>query len=822
MLHTQEAVNVSFVSETAATKLSQKIFNAKLRTKKLKAVWSQPVPDQFQKLDGTDSLRGRASGVGFVSDLPIRPAVGTLSAEMVATSRIQHVILSIGAMHFQLVVIYGLPSTHTDSLEVNNRLLEQAIDAIQTLKLPAIIGGDFNTDPMQLPAADVLKHNGYRDLLQLSREKFGKVMPPTCKGVTNPDNAICCPSVQKWVTEIQVFQPQIFDTHKVVLLDLHIPQEANYRTHMPLPKSWLSLPIDEESLPSSYEYAVDKLGHPQTFEAWGECIEYAVDLSYRNSQAKCFFGHDGIKPLPASYRGRCKPRKIVKTPIRVLTPTTRPGDYQPEHEITTFATLKQVVQLRRINSLLRRVKKYESDLSLLAKYKSQLEHEWQVICRCRAFSHGFVGWAQSIPELGPLPRHCPGFSFLHHLEQIVRHFVQVKVADDERLASAKRQYAKQLDARHGGLAQAFATIKETPMPLVDTLQTIVTDDGIIASHVDDRPIEVFVNDPKMFSYTDQLMINQVPCKLTHRTEDSLYLEPMQTFETFDTHVRLEQTQLLHDRPAIFDALTQYWLPFWHSGAQITPSQLNQFAGFLQNIPENFPQLVVDVNAPQIWTDALASMKSKTARGVDGIAVDELKMLPPQAHADLRRLCVSVYAKGFPPWFMVARTIALSKVHDIPYPHQVRPISILAVIYRLWGKIVTGQLIVQLSQSLPPQLTGFLQGRGPLQAAYQQQFEIELAYAQGAHLSGISIDLIKCFNTIAREAGFLALRQIKVPNDILEQYSCSISSLTRVWLVDDECSTHVPSSKGFPEGDGFSVIVILALSFGWIRFVQAQL
>ena len=76
-LHKKESVTVSFLSETAATRLSQKVFNAKLRAHQLKAVWSLPVPDQFQRLDGRDSLKGKAAGVGFISSFPLRPAVGT-------------------------------------------------------------------------------------------------------------------------------------------------------------------------------------------------------------------------------------------------------------------------------------------------------------------------------------------------------------------------------------------------------------------------------------------------------------------------------------------------------------------------------------------------------------------------------------------------------------------------------------------------------------------------------------------------------------------------------------------------------------------------
>ena len=820
-LHDKENVALSFLSETAATKLSQKVFNAKLRSHKLRAVWSHPVPDQFQRLDGRDSLKGKASGVGFVTSLPIRPAVGTIMDEMYATSRIQHAILTVGPMHFQIVVVYGLPATNPQAQETNNRLLEQAIEAVGTLTLPAIIGGDFNTDPMQLPAASQLKSQGFCDLLHLSQARFGKTLEPTCKESTNPDNAICCPRIQQWITNIQVYQQQLFDAHKVVIFDINIPHAAGFRSHMPLPKSWLTLPIDEQTLQSTYDIAHERNGSPRTLEKWGECVEFAVDLAYRDTQQHHGIGVHSTKPLPASFRGRCKPRKVVRTPIRVLTPPTRPGDFQPIHEITTFGTLKRVVQLRRIQSLMRRTKKYANETALFARYRDQLNHEWKVICQNRSFPHGFALWAQEQPEIGPLPLYCPNYPYLYHLEQIVKFYVQADIASEAMVMANKRKYQHYLDAHDNGLSTAFATIKESPMPLVESLQTTLVDEGILASHIDDVPLEVFVNEPEKFTFLDKIFLNQIPCRLNQRTADSLLLTPLQPVNIQDSQIRLEQHQYLHDTHKVFEALTSYWLPFWHTGAHITACQTQQFEEFLQCIPQTFPEVVVDVGTTECWVNALTSMKSKTARGVDGFAVDELRMLPISALTDLRRLCMEVYSNGFPDWFMVARTIALSKVPGTPASHQVRPISILAVIYRLWGRVICQQIIAQLSNHLPPQLTGFLRGRGPLQAAYQQQFDIETAHWLQMDLSGISIDLIKCFNTIAREAGFLALARIKLPPGILVQYANSIQVLSRVWLIGDECSPPVPSSKGFPEGDSFSVIVILAISFGWVKFLETK-
>ena len=79
------------------------------------------------------------------------------------------------------------------------------------------------------------------------------------------------------------------------------------------------------------------------------------------------------------------------------------------------------------------------------------------------------------------------------------------------------------------------------------------------------------------------------------------------------------------------------------------------------------------------------MKSRTARGADGIAVDELRMLPDTALAHLMHLCNTTYAGGFPSWLMLARTTPLSKTTAIPTAAQTSAICVLAVIYIGFGE-----------------------------------------------------------------------------------------------------------------------------------------
>jgi hypothetical protein len=76
--------------------------------------------------------------------------------------------------------------------------------------------------------------------------------------------------------------------------------------------------------------------------------------------------------------------------------------------------------------------------------------------------------------------------------------------------------------------------------------------------------------------------------------------------------------------------------------------------------------------------------------------------------------------------------------------------------------------------MPDTITGFLPGRGPLDAAYSQQFLIERAHSKGDVLSGVSLDLEKCFNTIFRSAAAAALIKIGIPPRIVHQWHGSLS------------------------------------------------
>ena len=100
--------------------------------------------------------------------------------------------------------------------------------------------------------------------------------------------------------------------------------------------------------------------------------------------------------------------------------------------------------------------------------------------------------------------------------------------------------------------------------------------------------------------------------------------------------------------------------------------------------------------------------------------------------------------------MCARTIPLPKVDHLPRPGDSRPITILPTVYRLWSRVVTNRILGYLGNILPPQITGMLPGRGAATASYDFQVLLEISKRRIQTLTGVTLDLRKCFNLIHRQ------------------------------------------------------------------------
>ena len=811
-LQTLHKLDLITASETSATKLSQQSFAQAMRTTFRRTLWSVPVQDHRPKSDGTASMRGKAAGVACMSSHRMRLAHGTLTSAWEATSRIMHVIVTLGSMDLQLIILYALPSTQPGSSTFNNDLLEAAFRASEMLPLPTIILGDFNGDPFKWNAGNHLKQQGYRDLRAIHQRLMGTPLPPTCRGVTNPDNALFSPVAASWVINVQVLPDEHFDCHRVVIFDLSIPADDAFVQSYKVPETFLKLPMHESDLHDAYHHLSEHLGDPPDLIEWGQRIEHAADIAYRGFQVKdtgCQWNE--TVGMPKKFRGRCKPTRLTNHPVKSHFKLGRPGDYQPEIEVHTYRTQAKVKQIRRLQALAFLLRKG----GWASAQETQAWGLWHAILRCNAFDGNFPKWAQHIPEIGPLPVRLPNPSFLDLVIQFAKFETNHCLWVDRQKWKDKVEFRRRLDFKCQGNSRAFSRLR-------DPMQSGVFE---IQHHVQDTAIGVPQPDGTLLAYCHQaaqfkpdaiVCIHDQTATLLQQDAHSLQLHlhgDLPDMEQYD----IIQTSIVTHPTAIMQCLQEHWDQYWMMPQeQLDPPP--QFYHMLHQLPNLLQGQHLDFSDAKEWHQAVRSLNAKSARGIDGVSAAELQALPLQAIDHLKNILLKLPV--FPEWLMIAKTTPVPKVEQ-PLIHEYRPITVLSQCYRLWSKVVTRLLIRALSNLMPKEVTGFLPGRGPADATYSQQFLLEWAHATQTCQSGFALDLKRCFNTIGRSSAAQIMMAIGIPQYVVQVWQASLGNVTRSWNVQGLSSPPCPTNNGLPEGDPMSVTAMLAIAFAWTQHVKCH-
>lgn len=243
---------------------------------------------------------------------------------------------------------------------------------------------------------------------------------------------------------------------------------------------------------------------------------------------------------------------------------------------------------------------------------------------------------------------------------------------------------------------------------------------------------------------------------------------------------------------------------------------------MEKIPQHEP-IRCDTLDDETWDLAIKSLKSGSARGVDAWAPDELKMLPSKPLTDLKDAFSLLASYGMPTYLMQAKVIPLSKKEGNNNASNTRPITVLALLYRLWSKMASTIILQRFSNTFPSSITGFLPSRKDQTFLYNLQFQIEVALKDGSNESwgGLTLDLVKCFNTLQHKPCDQILRRLGVPEVFITFWIQSIQRMQRFWLIRNETIASSRPNCGFPEGDCMSIVAMLAVSRLWVQLIQVE-
>ena len=803
-------------AETSATLPVQTSFAAHLRRWKWRSCFSGPAPDHRLKADGGDSLRGKAVGTAAFSTLPLRPSHDQLPDRWRNSLRLLHVIVSLGVMQIQVFVLYGLVSPVQGSLSYNNALMDAAIEASERLPLPAVFMGDFNLDVQKLQGVQRLQLRGHCTLQECYKRRYGVNMPPTCKESTTPDTAILPPELVAGLSEINVLNDVFwFDSHHPVSFSVTLPGSQMTRLVMPRPQPLGDFMFDTDTIHAAWQDLVPAQP-PITFVEWASLMEDTFDVALRKLPSSTGYP----RSLPSKYRGRCKPKGARKRPIMALLSFQRPGEFQSPFEVHTMGTKALMRQLRRITSLKRHRKKFGPQPT--DNQEKLMFSEWSAVCNFWYQGAPFVNWMQFWPELFPVPWDIPLVDWLYDLQQLVQFEVSQLLYQDQVAWSKKQEDFRRQDKRLQNSREAFRMIRSNAPSLHEVCRR-VAQQGIAIPQPDCSFVEIWCEDPSQFAMNTAATYAGHTCHILALSDLHVLVSFSEQEIDLPAEGELLQICAYVEPGDIFDQLTGFWLPLWQRTepeSAVDPSSAAEFENYLQLLDPYHRVLQPDLSSPLVWEQAVSKLRPGSAPGFDGVRASELQLLP----RDLLCLLGGVfnqYPDGFPGEIMAARTVPIPKVQTFVTANQIRPITILSQLYRLWAALICQQVLRTWAPILPRDITGLLARRSSFQAAYSLQWELELAHFEKRDTSGLTLDICKCFNMISQPRGFALLSRLGLAPTILAQWRGSLVNMTRRWELHNVVSPVLNATCGFPEGDIFSVLVMIATTLTWTLAIRCE-
>eukprot|EP00438_Fugacium_kawagutii_P014349 Skav202498 [mRNA] locus=scaffold32:141161:145471:+ [translate_table: standard] len=557
--------------------------------------------------------------------------------------------------------------------------------------------------------------------------------------------------------------------------------------------------------------------HP--LQHWAVHVEQAVHqtLVQQHEQDPVQFPISG---LPKAYRGRCQPRKLVKTPSTHRIKHACDGQYQPKVDQASMNLTHTTRQLRRIQSLRNRLKKDTSHTK-----HNDLDREWQSILNAPGFHGGFSRWMNQHPELHPVPLYLPAWEYLHDVAQLLEHHNDQRAYFESKRAKQLAQFRLDQDLKKYGKQMAFRSIREPAPGLLHMVQQPVSFRATVQGDYHYGLLTVTSHAIPPMDLRKPVRVHDQEAQIVSVDDTTLEVMLPDPDIVLPAEVMVTQDRTTSQPIEVANKLTEFWTQFWNRDSVEEQTNLELWPAFLdlQATIRYIPQLEQDFQDLAVWKAILSTTKSQTSRGICAWAADELKDLPDNALTDLQTIFLSHLREGFPEFLMKAKTLPLEKSVDTTDVSRTRPITITSLLYRFWGRTISHHVLQEWSRWMPPAINGFLPHRCPANWHYDMQLQLEAVNSgvQSQHLGGVTLDIVKCYNGLPHAPIASLLGALGVPLEIIDTWIASVSHLDRYWLVDGQ---HFPAGKpstGLAEGDPVAVAAMVAVNYLWVKQLEGH-
>ena len=561
-------------------------------------------------------------------------------------------------------------------------------------------------------------------------------------------------------------------------------------------------------------------------QKWSNKVEQAVDRAICHQhridpQNQPFLG------LPRQYRGKCQAAPIRQASFRAFAPKARVADYEPDMEIRSITATQQVRQVRRIESLRRRVTKLHKYPQIWDRTWQTMQQEWAAILRAPGFGKSFTRWICHTLQWPFVTGKLPTLQTLEALEEATKAQLQFTMQQDQKLHTQKRYINRQMDHLFNYDRQAYHKVKEPPLQFIQSLSTTF-DAEVTVVQQDHKFLEVNGEFPNCPTIGTKVRTPLGDCVVLEANGKNILMKwniiPDVPRYVLGERIQVSFTSSGLQPQDIHTALHRYWQPLWnrdtetesrHTGSWSNVAEhLNQYP--LPRITDNF-----DISSLDLWKQVIQKTNSKSAPGADGWYFEEIKQLPDQAIMELISVFEHSSFTGFNTAQMRARVVPIPKKQHVETPDQTRPITVMPTLYRLWSAVVAHQIMKDAHHILPEAIIGFVKGRSGLKAMHKLAWHIEQTKFHNRHASGLTLDLTKAFNQFPRVPVIMILQRMGVPQKFLDHWLNSLTAMEKYFDHRSWISEPMTTTTGVVEGDSLSVVGMIGIAVFWWQTIRQQ-
>eukprot|EP00660_Eupelagonema_oceanica_P019441 gene19441-biopygen20255 len=268
------------------------------------------------------------------------------------------------------------------------------------------------------------------------------------------------------------------------------------------------------------------------------------------------------------------------------------------------------------------------------------------------------------------------------------------------------------------------------------------------------------------------------------------------------------------------ALHRAWDPIFRMYADKDEPDWGPFAERFGKYIREHPMECADLTGADLRA-VLGRMGGRQAGGMEGWRVRELKALPEPLLDRLARVFNTVERTGAWPPALQRALITLIPKGQGGEPEQMRPISVMSAIYRLWAAARLRDVMQWQERWAAPGQRGYRAGMGADDVFYELALRCEVALLTGTDFVGVTYDYAKCFDRIPQQIALKLLEALGMAARILKPLRAMYAGLRRRFRVGGGLGEEFLATNGILQGCPLSGAVLNALVSVWARAVEAE-